>query len=327
MSLTESRLHEALGRYADAVVVTPSDVERMQRTLDERLAQRHRPRRTRVVIAAVAATVLVLIAITIGAVWLRRGPAPVPASPQGVAPVPGVYLVHDGADQNLAVLHADGTETDYVAAHDLVHPVVPSVNMWHMEGDAYTLDVSDEKGQLCRGRSRMHPQPDGRILLDVWTLNGPGCGGRTSSPAISITRLSPASEAGQALTPSTEEPVLPVTDPVQLDGIWLVEGSGILLAARENIGAGSDYLIDATGNLDRAADANKGTLTMAGSGRVVLAASGCGDTVLDHVNVRGTSVPANRLGASTGLSVTATVTADPCNRFGGRSVVTWIRIL
>ena len=68
-------------------------------------------------------------------------------------------------------------------------------------------------------------------------------------------------------------------------------------------------------------------LAITPDGRVVLTSPDCGDTVLDRAHVHGAQQQANPQGGGFGFSLTATVTADPCNRFGGRGFVTWIRVL
>jgi hypothetical protein len=327
MSL-DQRLVDSLATYADGVDMTSTDLDRMQRDLYERLNRPHRPRWTRLVLAA-AAVLLLIAAVAASALWLRKPDTSVPANDgAGTAPPPGLYLFDNGLARNIAGIHADGTERDFTSAQNLVDPLLPvPISQWQMDGDNFLFDSRNEQGQLCRGTSRIHPQPDGRVAYDAGTISGPDCPTAGESfEALTSTRLSPESEAGRAITPSAGEPVSPVTAPVQLEGIWLVQGSGIVVGVDEKPDAGAKYVLDSRGEVDRTPEV-RGNLQATTDGRIVLTSPGCGDTVLDHANVRGTPKLANTGGGEFGLSVTATVTADPCNRFGGRNVVTWIRVL
>jgi hypothetical protein len=324
MSL-DQRLVDSLATYADGVDMTSTDLDRMQHDLYQRLHRPNRPRRHRLVLAA-AAVLLLIAAVAVGALWLRQPDTSIPANDgSGAALAAGVYLLELGSDRGIAAIHADGTEQDFSAAQMLVDPLLPvPVSQWRMDGDDFVLDGRNEQGQVCRNTARIHSQPDGRVLFDTGTLTGPGCPG-ASFPAFMGTRLSPASEAGRAITPSADGPVSPVTAPVQLEGIWLIEGSGIVVGVIENQDD-AQYVLDGGGEVDRTADA-RGILRTTADSRVVLTSRGCGDTVLDRANVRGALEQANSSGGAFGLSVTATVTSDPCNRFPGRGVVTWIRVL
>ena len=326
MSL-DQRLVDSLATYADGVDMTSTDLDRMQDDLQRRL---RRPNRSgRRIVLAVAAALVLLAAVAAGALWLRQPDTSVPADlGSGAAPQPGTYLLeNDSGGRAVSGIHADGTERDFNAAGDLVAPIVPvPASPWRMDGDTFVFDGQDEQGQPCRNTARIHPQPDGRVINDTGTLTGPGCPAGGSSPPFTATRLSPESEAGHAITPSGGEPVSPVTAPVQLEGIWLVEGSGIVVAVVEHRDPDAQYVLDDGGEVDRNPDA-RGVVRARADGRVVLTSPGCGDTVLDRANVRGTLQPANAKGGAFGISMTATVSDDPCNRFGGRGVVTWIRVL
>jgi hypothetical protein len=327
MSL-DQRLVDSLATYADGVDMTSTDLDRMQQDLHRRLRQPHRPRRTRLVLAAAAVLVLVA-AVAAGALWLRRPDTSVPADlGAGAAPPPGVYLLDNGAGgRAVAAIHADGTESDFDAARFLVDPVLPvPVSPWRMDGEKFVFDGRNEQGQLCRNTAGIHPQRDGRVVFDEGTLAGPGCPAGGSIPAFTGTRLSPGSEAGRAITPSAAEPVSPVTAPVQLEGIWLVQGSGTVLGVVENQDADAKYVLDDRGEVDRSPKA-RGALKVSDDSRMVLISPGCGDTVLDRAHLQGASQQANPHGGSFGLSLTATVTEDPCDRFGGRGVVTLIRVV
>jgi hypothetical protein len=337
MSMDTQRLGEALKTYGNGVEMTTSDVDRMQRDLHDRLGQGRGPRRSRIILAA-AAVLLLVAGVVGGTVWLRRpdttAPA-VPSGPSGWGTQDGMWFLSAQSGQSsqsgqppdaLASVRAAGTESDFPGAQPLVHPVTPAPAWpWRMEGPNYVLDATDQQGQLCRNTAARHDQGDGRTDFDSATLDGPGCGGATSAPPSGAFRLSPVSEASvegarQVLDARSGNTVTaPMTDPVQLDGIWLLAGTGVLLASDEADSGGSDYLLDDDGDIDRNPDV-RGRLTVGSDGRITLTSSACADTVMANTVLRGAT-------AMTELVLTATVDADPCNRFGGQTALTWIRVL
>jgi hypothetical protein len=108
----------------------------------------------------------------------------------------------------------------------------------------------------------------------------------------------------------------PVNDSVQIEGIWLLLGTGLLLATDELTDAGSDYLLDHDGDLDRTPDA-RGHL-VAADGRITMSGAACGETVVANTVIHGSALES---------SLTATVVADPCRWFGGRTTLLWVREL
>ena len=82
---------------------------------------------------------------------------------------------------------------------------------------------------------------------------------------------------------------MPVIEPVQLNGVWLLRGTGLLLASDEVTNNGADYLLDDDGDIDRAPDAQ---------GRLAVGTDGLGDA--DELHMRGhqarTRRPARDLG-------------------------------
>jgi DNA-directed RNA polymerase specialized sigma24 family protein len=86
MSLDERQVIEAVSSYAEGVVMTSTDLDRMQHDLHRRLRQPHRPQARWVV--AVAAALLLIAAIVGGAWWLRKPAAPFPPTRQGSGPFP-----------------------------------------------------------------------------------------------------------------------------------------------------------------------------------------------------------------------------------------------
>ena len=65
---------------------------------------------------------------------------------------------------------------------------------------------------------------------------------------------------------------MPVTDPVQLDGLWLLRGTSLLLAVDQR-GGPAAYVMDDDGDLQPAPDA-EGRLSVAPNGVIVLDSAG-----------------------------------------------------
>ncbi len=316
MSLDEQRLTEALTIYAEEAVMSTSDVDRMQRELRDRLGNGNRAPRRRIILA-VAAVLLLIVATAAGTLWLRRPAPPMPADPQGLGPLPAITLDTDATGTSLTALRTDHTLTTFYTARDIVHPLpVGWTVRWRVEGPTAITDGVNAQGLTCHGSGPWRAQSDGVVVFDTAVLDGPGCTAATAPPATS-TWLSPASDAGRTLKDNGSDLALPVIDPVQLNGVWLLQGTGLLLATDEVTNNGADYVLDDDGDLDQPTDA-KGSLTVSPDGTVTLTSPSCADTKLSHAVLHGTSAR---------NSLTLTVTADPCNRFGGTTVLTWVRVL
>lgn len=322
MTIDEATLRESLTTYANGVVMTSSDVDRMQRDLQTRLGARRgtSPRRPRLLVAA--AVLVLVIAVAAGAVWLRRtADPPVPAAPpapQGFGPVPAITFDEDATGSNLSAMHPDNTMSNLPAEQYIVHPVPPPPSLrWQVEGSTVVVDFVDAQGQTCRATKTWKAESDGVVSFDAPVMVGPACT-TTGALASMSTRLSPVSEAGKAFAPRPSGPAQPVIDVVQLNGVWLRQGTGQLLAIDEVRGtAGSEYLLDDDGDIDVTPDAS-GSLTVGPDERIVLTSAGCAETVLGNAVATGTN---------TRNTLTVTVTSDPCQQFGGATVLTWIKVL
>jgi hypothetical protein len=75
--------------------------------------------------------------------------------------------------------------------------------------------------------------------------------------------------------------------------------------------------MDDDGDIDSSPDGT-GSVAIGPAGQVTLADPACGDTSLQRAELRGS-------GAAETLTVT--VVADPCGRFGGPTTLTWVRVL
>src|SRR5689334_1890138 len=113
MSIVERQVTDALSRYAEGVVVSTSDIDRMQDDLHRRVQPPH-SRRWRLA-AAVAAAVLLIAAVAGGAWWLRKPADPVPVSPQPGGSLIGLWKFANTDNtrfQTMFVIRPDGTASE-----------------------------------------------------------------------------------------------------------------------------------------------------------------------------------------------------------------------
>ncbi len=106
------------------------------------------------------------------------------------------------------------------------------------------------------------------------------CG--NTGPGIGLTRLSPASPAGQSLDMPPMTDATPLRDVADVGGVWLMQGSGMLLAIDAGDPARATYRLDDNGTLARD-PIDTGTVALDGRGGLALssdspsAADGCTD--------------------------------------------------
>jgi hypothetical protein len=316
MTLDVRRLSEALGTYADELEVSSSEVDRKQRELHRRLEGSRRSRRTGLLRAAAAVLLLVAAAVA-GTVWWRSPHTTVPATPSGVGSMTGLWRYVNQSWTTLRIVLPDGSFTEYSTMTRFVpHSSGDQGRRLTKDGQRILIDNADAQGRPCRSSQTILAESEGRLTLGPLTYDGAGClDSAGSGLEATMTRFLPTSSAGN-LPATTEGPTMPVTDPVQLDGLWLLQGTSLLLAV-DDIGGPAAYFIDRDGDLHVAPDV-EGALTVGPDGVLGLEAAGCQTTVLRRSEVRG-QPPSQTL--------TTVVDADPCNRFEGRQTLTWIRIL
>jgi hypothetical protein len=312
MSIDEAHLTEGLSRYAEGVVMTSTDLDRMQEDLHRRLQRPHNPRWR--LVAAVAAAVLLIAAIAGGAWWLRKPPDPVPVSPPPLGSLTGLWKFTNPLTSSLYVVHADGSASEYPDASILIRHTVEIPSRVVDEGQRIRVEFTDNQGRPCQSEQAVLERRDGFVAQGPQTLTGPGCSDPTQ-PESTITRLSPESEAARSLPSTTDGPTAPVTDPVQLNGVWLEMGTGLVVAMDERAGPAA-FVLDDNG-FTGTSPKGQGSLSITSDGVIRLVDPRCGELRLERPELRGQAV---------GLTLTATVAADPC-RWLPSSTLTWVRVL
>jgi hypothetical protein len=168
-------------------------------------------------------------------------------------------------------------------------------------------------GEGCVAPSTVHLLGAGQFDIDDTAISGPGCQTPSHADAARFTRLSPRSPASDSVWPPTPGPGQPVTDPVQLTGIWWEQGSAELLAFDDS--SGSQYVIDGDGKID-STPAHHGSLAITVTAGMTLSDMGpscSGSTTLEHLTTEGTSPSA---------TIQGSITTDPCQVFRGQSQIT-----
>ena len=314
MSLDVRLISEALSTYADELVVSASELDRKQRELHQRLDESRRHRRPGMALAVAAILLLMAVAVA-GTLWARRPDTTVPSGTHAAGSLTGVWSYVNESWSTLLVVRPDGTYTEYSSMIPLVrHSAGDQGRRITNDGQQIVVDSTDPHRPPCRSTQPILTQAEGQLALGPSTVDGAGC--LNGSGLAAMTRLSPVAPAVEDLTLQTEGPVMPVTDPVQLDGLWLLRGTSLLLAVDQR-GGPAAYVMDDDGDLQPAPDA-EGRLSVAPDGVVVLDSAGCASTVLRRSEVRGLRTP---------QILTTVVDSDPCSRFDGRQTLTWIRIL
>jgi hypothetical protein len=292
--------------------VTTSGIDFQQGTQRSGNDKARPPHRRRLALAAAAAVLLVLAAAGAGSLWLRHQPPTVPASPQGVGTMTGLWRYQDYGGSGLYEVRADGTLTEYGSTTTLLRSGVGD-GPRHLtnDGQQIIVDSTDAQGRHCRRTQPILAQSAGQLSLGTSSDTGTGCQDPAAAPAT-MTRLSPAPGP---LPPASAGPTVAVTDPVQLEGLWLLQGTPSLLAVDE-IGGPAAYLIGHDGNLESSLGSH-GNLSVGPDGVIVLNGAGCPQTTLRRAQVQGSGI---------GQTLTAVVDTDPCNQLGGQTTQTWVRV-
>jgi hypothetical protein len=215
----------------------------------------------------------------------------------------------------IEIFSADGTVRGIDNPTTLMNPATFTSDPYRIDHNTLIITAADN-GNTCTKTTTIHRLADGLLTFDPQTLTGT-CP-YPAWPTQRLTRLSPASAAGQALRAAADSPGVPVTDSISLEGIWLLAGTGQLLAYAEK--SGSHYQLDSEGHLGTT-PADHGTLTVKDSGAVILTSytSSCRqDTSWANATVHGIAPQ---------VVLHATVTNDPCHHFYAHTDITMIQIL
>ena len=316
MSIDERQVRAALQASRDALALTDQDIERLRADLHQRIrADQPRPIRTR--LWAVAAAVLVLLAVVGTINWARKQQPPRPA--EGLSQVGAVVGVWKGTDiayPFIVVLRADGSLQSYSLSNGLLNRASvsgstftadPGTGRYRVTGGQVEMTNTEDPGRDCQYGFTGRWIADGQLRLTQASEAGTDCG--APLPPVTLIRVSPASPAGESYSAAASSPLSTVTVTNQLDGTWLLRGTGMILAIGWTLPpAGVQYSLDDKGTIDTTPD-ERGILTVPAPGRIVLTnhqPTACRPTVLQAV-------------AAGDYALTARVEDDPCTAFPDRA--------
>lgn len=257
MTLQDRDLERAIASLADEVVLEAADVDAAFTDFTDRSARASRRRRGQRLAAACAAAALLLGGATAYWAVAERGthhrPPPVPAATPSVISPEEMVGVWTGL--GLWTFYADGTGGYSNNANTLETP-------FHYTLKGNKLGVRDATG--CDFSFRLTGYRQSRQLTgDVLEF----CG--NTAPPVSLVRLSPASPAGTEIPMFSMTGATPVRRVAQVGGVWIMPGTGMLLAID---GSRGTYALDDRGNLARN-PRDSGTVTVSSDGTVTLTSS------------------------------------------------------
>lgn len=282
MTIDDHDIQRALITLADDGYPLGADVERAYQEFRARASRaRQRKRTTQLAIAAGVAGILGVGGLL---AYQRAGddggqdrlqPAtPTTSTPQLVTQedLLGIWSVDadwmTGGFPWLWTFNADGSGTS--SPH-----VDTAENAWVYSVSGNGIAAQDRSGS-CRYSWTVRQFDGGFLDLDV----ADHCG--NTGPGILLTRLSPASPAGEALDMPPMTDATPLRDVADVAGVWLMQGSGMLLAIEADDPAHATYRLDDKGALARD-PLDQGTVAVDGRGGLTLAsgsrraAHGCTD--------------------------------------------------
>jgi len=291
MNAFERQLSGALHTFAERTTVTTNDVEMLRAGMYERVARRDRRRsRIRWLVAA-AATIAVLAGGQLAARKLENLPAvptPPAKSPTGaisktlpltIDNLAGIWRVDDGSGllwrfsrQGTVALQAEGRlgvdKPSFAARYRIAGTTVRFVSLEDVACSHWTMAIDIHMDGTMR---------------ETFTDAAPGCP-LQAGVRLDLTRLAPASFSGLLIQGILESvysdpatPEAPSARPkslLDLNGIWLVEGSGRLVRLTSGVSSPfrGTYAIDDDGDLDTAPD-DVGTVSLATDGTLTFTAS------------------------------------------------------
>jgi len=272
LRLDENLLRELLRRCVTDLEVTRADFLHAEHRYHRRRAALAR-RRVRFIVAAVgglasasaAALILAQLLGERGAGSPDQDLAAVPAPAQPLSPtaenLAGLWMVpHDSGW--LWALSADGT---FTARNPGLDPTNPGRSV-PFTLDGHRLRLPEE---LCDFEVAL--VPGGRVVLDPVRVERCPV---TVGEEFTLTRLSPASDAGAALAWSGQDVEIRTVEWAgSLRGVYLRQGTGVTLLVEFDTSAGrATYRLDDDGGLFHDPD-DEGSLTLLGNGDLRLTSS------------------------------------------------------
>ncbi|WP_270889801.1 hypothetical protein [Pedococcus sp. 5OH_020] len=307
MTVHEHDIERALALMADDVPVTQGDVDRAFAALERKYVRAARRRRGERLVAACAAAVLLIVGGAAGfrALGDRDRGRPEPAGPPttsrtsviSAGEMVGAWLMHAdwlSPEPVKWTFNADGSGGYTDSANT---PDVP----FQYSLSARSLGARDATG--CNFSYHLTGYTQGTLTASV----NDHC--RNTGPGISLVRLSPASPAGMAIAMPSMAGAGPARRIGQVAGVWLMPGTGMMLAIEARDAAHATYRLDDQGRLDRG-PRDSGVATMAPDGTLTLDSSGappsgCTAAQGTRIVLRGISVKAGKgLVAGGGLTST-----------------------
>lgn len=263
MSSIEERLMRDIAAVTGGVVMTESDLRIAREAVSERIDSRRKRARLGALVAAAAATVLVLV-LGVAALQTLGGDSKTapPADPgpttsddsyadflTGSAPTPelvqGIWRLDNG-DVLMRFAPPDLVSFDS-RGRLFENPGVQG--RYEIDGDLITITV-DGGPAGCGGQqfAMRASLPEQGLMRFVYTQPGTGNCGAAQDERWVMEQVLPASPSIAGLVLSTESGWQPLSDETRLHGTWFTEGGGHVLELAPNgqyhLAAGSGEQVD-----------------------------------------------------------------------------------
>ncbi|HKX66237.1 MAG TPA: hypothetical protein VJN29_03345 [Intrasporangium sp.] len=313
MNTIERRVADALHEHVDELPISTKDLGQLQRELHRRArgpGDQHR--RDKAWTVGLAAACVALLIVLVGSVF-RDGPDPKPSgsSVLRVTDLAGIWRVDSGdVAERLWFVSAAGKLAFLRSPEQLLPRRLPAftVPIRVESGKAFTTEPNPTdciRWQLVAdGKDHLHVTPHSSATE---------CGWRRET-VVKLTRVAPRRESMEPWTSSypTTEPT-PVTNMLQLHGIWLLPGTGEVLAIGGTADSPGEYAIYPTGTEQEPTDA--GQVWVPRGGGVVFVSDTKGNTCMTEY-----------VGFTTDTAtLRGRVSPTTCNRIGGVDS-TWLRL-
>ncbi len=322
MNAMEGRTRKALHQWADGLIVSEHDMDRMEGNLMTLLDSRPTdgqtaPRRRRDwAVAAAAAVALVVGGV---ALWQVNNDSP-PAQPADrLVPLPSQPLVPPGLvglwqeqpeSSWFWEIAADGRILNTDSAAGYLGAAAGAATIIERNGDLYTVvDPGQPDPDACNKLRIQLAEPEVVALRN-------DCGGDAGTPHR-LERVSPRDPAAPPLKPRFATDVsYPVRDQVQLEGSWVHPETNrvLVVVGQPSAGEGLTYLLDDDGDGSVRPD-QRGVLTVGADGSV---------RPQPATGTAGGCAPAFSKVVSTTATLVTTSGENGC--FPAGSTQTWLRL-